>query len=69
MPFDGGFMRKISQEINLMSGAHLDKISQPSREILILSLHGPGGGKKLLLSLYPEIHLSNQCPNGSSRND
>lgn len=26
-------------------------------------------GKKLLLSLYPEIHLSNQCPNGSSRND
>lgn len=61
MPFDGGFMRKICQEISGMAGAHVDKISQPTREILILWLHGAQGTRKLLLSasaVTPKIHFT-----------
>jgi len=32
MPFDGGFLHKISQEINALAGARIDKISHPGRE-------------------------------------
>ena len=38
MPFDGGFLHKIAQEIGALGGARIDKISQPGRELVMLTL-------------------------------
>lgn len=61
MPYDGGFLQKISQEIEGLVGAKVDKISQPSRELLVLALRHPAGNKKLLLSATsaaPKVHFT-----------
>ena len=59
MPFDGGFLHKISQEINALAGARIDKISQPGRELVLLTLRGSGQNRRLLLSAdatAPKVH-------------
>ena len=63
MPFDGGYLHKISQEINAHVGARIDKISQPGRELVVLTLRGSGANKKLLLSAdatAPKVHFTTQ---------
>lgn len=61
MGYDGGFLQKITQEIAVLEGAKVDKISQPSRELLILALRHPAGNRKLLLSATsaaPKVHFT-----------
>ena len=50
MAFDGAYLYKIKQEIEEMVGGRIDKISQPSRETLVITLRAIGGNRKLLLS-------------------
>ena len=64
MPFDGGFLHKISQEINALAGARIDKISQPGRELVLLTLRGSGQNRRLLLSAdatAPKVHFTTQA--------
>ena len=63
MPFDGGFLHKITQEIGALAGARIDKISQPGRELVMLTLRGNGANRKLLLSAdatAPKVHFTTQ---------
>ena len=63
MPIDGGFLHKIAQEIDTMSGARVDKIAQPGKDLLILSLRGSGVNRKLLLSAgaaAPKVHFTHE---------
>lgn len=63
MPFDGGYLHKISQEITALAGARIDKISQPGRELVMITLRGSGANKKLLLSAdatAPKVHFTTQ---------
>lgn len=66
MAFDGTFLSRIKNEINdNMLGAKIDKITQPSREEIILHLRRSGGGGKLLLSAgagSPRIHFTSASP-------
>lgn len=64
MPFDGGYLHKITQEINALSGARIDKISQPGKELVMLTLRGSGANRKLLLSAdatAPKVHFTTQA--------
>ena len=49
MSFDGGFLHKITDELNAASGAHVEKIYQPSKDELVLLLRKKGFAKKLLI--------------------
>ena len=63
MPFDGGFLHKISQEIGALAGARIDKIAQPGRELVVLTLRGSGANRKLLLSASaaaPKVHFTRE---------
>ncbi len=51
MALDGGMISCLAQELReVLMGARVDKIHQPSREELVLSLRGASGVKKLYLS-------------------
>ena len=63
MPFDGGYLHKITQEIGALAGARIDKISQPGKELVMLTLRATGVNKKLLLSAdatAPKVHFTTQ---------
>lgn len=51
MAFDGGFLKKISGELNEALDCHIDKICQPSRDELVFTLRKKGFAKKLLISV------------------
>ncbi len=51
MPFDAGLTAAVTKEISdIATGARIDKIYQPERDIVVLSLKCGGENKKLLLS-------------------
>jgi len=61
MSFDGGYLRKITLELESFIGARIDKISQPARFMLVFLLRGFSGNKKLLFSAdpsTPRIHFT-----------
>ena len=62
MPLDGIYIYSLSEEFkNKLIGCRVDKISQPEKDELILSLRGDRTTYKLLLSVsstYPKIHLT-----------
>lgn len=63
MPFDGGYLHKVSQEIAAFTGARIDKISQPGRELVTITLRGMGRSKRLLLSAdatAPKVQFTTQ---------
>ena len=50
MPLDSVTVSALAAELRgLITGAKIDKVQQPERDTLILSLHGQGGGMKLVL--------------------
>lgn len=63
MALDGAFLKMIANEINEnVINSRVEKISQPSKEEIIISLRYKGGNKKLLLSANansPRIHFTN----------
>ncbi len=62
MAFDGAFISQLVQEINNVAmDSRIDKIHQPTREELIISLRTRQGGYKLLLSAgagTPRFHFT-----------
>ncbi len=63
MALDGAFLQMIANEINEdVLNSRVEKISQPSKEEIIISLRFKGGSRKLLLSANansPRIHFTN----------
>ena len=49
MPFDGGFLHKIKQELEPMIGARVDKIGQPNRDCVVIHLHNRGPVCRLVI--------------------
>jgi len=65
MAFDGAFLNKIKHELASAIGFRIDKISQPSREEIMILLRGRGGVRRLLLSAgagSARIHFTNISP-------
>ena len=65
MPLDAIFLSALTAELNeTLPGARVDKIQQPDRETVLLSLRtASSGGKKLLLSAspnHPRIHYTEE---------
>ena len=54
MPLDGIFLSQLKRELQAAVDCHLDKIHQPSRDVLVFLLRKPGFSSKLLLSARPE---------------
>ena len=50
MAFDGAFLHKITQELSVAIGCHVDKIYQPSRDELVLTLRKKGFAERLLIT-------------------
>ena len=64
MPFDALFLTAVRCELEgSLTGCRVDKVQQPQRDTLILSMRGAAGGGKLLLTAspnHPRIHLTNE---------
>ena len=64
MPFDALFLTAVRHELEgSLTGCRVDKVQQPQRDTLILSMRGAAGGGKLLLTAspnHPRIHLTNE---------
>lgn len=50
MAFDGGFLYKVLEELKDAKDSHIDKIYQPSKDELVLTLRKKGFVKKLLIT-------------------
>ena len=50
MAFDGGFLHSVTTELQQAVDCHVDKIYQPARDVLVLSLRKKGFVKRLVLS-------------------
>ena len=53
MAFDGGFLHRITEELNIADGSHVDKIYQPSKDELVLLLRKKNFAKRLLICVKP----------------
>lgn len=63
MAFDGGFLHTVAVELQSAIDAHVDKIYQPARDVLVLSLRKKGFVKKLVLSAASgtaRVHFTEQ---------
>ena len=49
MAFDGGFLHRITDELNTAADSHVDKIYQPSKDELVLLLRKKSFAKRLLI--------------------
>lgn len=62
MPFDAMFLTAVTAELRpVLTGGRIDKVQQPSRDLVVLQFHGPNGSGRLLLSASPNsprIHLT-----------
>lgn len=64
MAFDGIVLRSVKCELEeKLTGGKIDKIYQPEKDEIVLSVRTPEGGYKLFLSAdpnYPRVHLTNE---------
>lgn len=61
MPFDALFLSAVTEELTSSIGMRIDRVQQPTRDSLLLSLRGPGTQKKLYISVSPNgprIHFT-----------
>ena len=62
MPFDAIFLSAVTQELQPFTvGTRIDKVQQPTRDTILLSLRSREGNYRLLLSAsanHPRIHLT-----------
>lgn len=62
MALDGIFLSCIKRELEVAVGARIDKIHQPSREEVIITLRHRSGNEKLLINVgagSPRLHFTN----------
>ncbi len=50
MALDGAFLNNVKRELGILIGGRIDKISQPSREEIVIAFRTRGGNEKLLFS-------------------
>ncbi|MCM1329683.1 MAG: NFACT family protein [Ruminococcus sp.] len=50
MALDGAFLSNVKRELGVLIGGRVDKISQPSREEIVIAFRTRGGNEKLLFS-------------------
>lgn len=63
MAFDGGFLYTVTKELQTAIDCHVDKIYQPARDVLVLTLRKKGFVKKLILSAASgtaRVHFTEQ---------
>ncbi|MBQ6884557.1 MAG: NFACT family protein [Clostridia bacterium] len=63
MAFDGGFLYTVTRELQEAVDCHVEKIYQPARDVLVLSLRKKGFAKKLVLSAASgtaRVHFTEQ---------
>ncbi len=63
MAFDGGFLHSVTTELQQAVDCHVDKIYQPARDVLVLSLRKKGFVKRLVLSAASgtaRVHFTEQ---------
>lgn len=63
MAFDGGFLHTVSRELRQAVDCHIEKIYQPARDVLVLSLRKKGFSKRLVLSAASgtaRVHFTEQ---------
>lgn len=63
MAFDGGFLHTVTTELQQAVDCHVDKIYQPARDVLVLTLRKKGFVKKLVLSAASgtaRVHFTEQ---------
>lgn len=63
MPFDGAFLSHIARELAPAVGTRVEKVYQPSREDIVLTLSGKGFSGRLLISISgigPRLHWTEQ---------
>ena len=63
MAFDGGFLHTVAQELKSAIDAHVDKIYQPARDVLVLTLRKKGFVKRVILSAASgtaRVHFTEQ---------
>ena len=63
MAFDGGFLHTVTRELQTATQAHVDKIYQPARDVLVLTLRKKGFVKRLVLSAASgtaRVHFTEQ---------
>ena len=53
MAFDGGFLHRITEELNIADDSHVDKIYQPSKDELVLLLRKKNFAKRILICVKP----------------
>ncbi len=53
MAFDGGFLHKITVELSSAIDCHIDKLYQPSRDVLVFLLRKKGFAKRLIMCARP----------------
>ncbi len=65
MALDGAFLYAVRQEMNCLIGARVEKIHQPAREEIIISMRTREGGYKVLISASADrarVHLTEVQP-------
>ena len=66
MALDGAFLRHIKIELEeALIGFRVEKIYQPAKDEIVLSMRGQGGARKLLMSAKadsPRVHLTDFAP-------
>ncbi len=63
MAFDGGFLHTVTNELRSAIDSHVDKIYQPTRDVLVLTLRKKGFVKRLVLSAASgtaRVHFTEQ---------
>ena len=61
MALDGAYLRLVKNELMFLVGARVDKIHQPTREELVMSLRYRGGVSKILISAHADsarVHIT-----------
>ena len=53
MAFDGAFLHKLTEELNIAVDSHIDKIYQPSRDELVFVMRRKGFVKRLYINVKP----------------
>ena len=61
MPLDGAMLTQVKHELEGAIGSRVDRVTQPSREELILALRSRQGASRILISVNagsPRIHFT-----------
>ena len=59
MPIDAVFLESLCHELQKsLLTCRVDKVQQPERDTVLLSMRGPAGGGKLLLTASPTTRAS-----------